>query len=64
MAQTNEEKKAMIAALLEERRGYVNRGDDDRVAQVDAQLRRLGGSAEKPSQRAQRRPGLRSPETR
>ncbi|MFI5955817.1 hypothetical protein [Cryptosporangium sp. NPDC051539] len=30
-----------IAALLEERRGYVARGLDDRVAQVDAELQRL-----------------------
>lgn len=28
----------MIAALLREREGYVNRGMDDRVAQVDEQL--------------------------
>jgi hypothetical protein len=29
-------------ALLEERRGYVQRGNKDRVAQVDAQLDELG----------------------
>lgn len=28
----------MVAALLRERAGYVNRGLDDRVAQVDEQL--------------------------
>jgi len=32
----------MIAALLEERRGYVIRGMDDRVKQVDEQLRLRG----------------------
>lgn len=34
--------KAKIAALVEERRGYVMRGLDDRAAQVDEELRRLG----------------------
>jgi hypothetical protein len=28
----------MVAALLREREGYVSRGMDDRVAQVDEQL--------------------------
>lgn len=32
----------MIAALLREREGYVGRGMDDRVAQVDEQLRLRG----------------------
>ena len=32
-----------IEALLEERRGYVVRNLPDRVAQVDAEIRRLGG---------------------
>lgn len=32
----------MIAALKRERAGYVARGDDDRIAQVDEQLARLG----------------------
>lgn len=31
-----------IAALLEERRGYVTRGLDDRVKQVDEQLKLRG----------------------
>lgn len=35
-----------INALLEERRGYVVRGLNDRIAQVDAQLRRAGISVE------------------
>jgi len=59
MAYTVEEKKATIRALIEERRGYVMRGLDDRVAAVDAQLRRLGASAEKPVQRASQRPASR-----
>ncbi|WP_432135152.1 hypothetical protein [Streptomyces sp. bgisy154] len=32
----------MVAALLREREGYVTRGLDDRVAQVDEQLRLRG----------------------
>jgi hypothetical protein len=53
---TKEEKKATIAALLEERRGYVLRDEKDRVAQVDAQLRVLGHEAKKPAARALSRP--------
>lgn len=33
----------LVAALNEERRGYVARGLTKRVAQVDAQLKALGG---------------------
>lgn len=32
----------LVTALLREREGYVRRGLDDRVAQVDAELARLG----------------------
>jgi hypothetical protein len=32
-----------IDALLSEREGYVRRGLKDRVAQVDAEIERLGG---------------------
>jgi len=34
--------QSLIAALLEERRGYVVRGLSDRVALVDQELERLG----------------------
>ena len=37
---------AYIAALLEERRGYVVRGDAARVAEVDAELARVGHQPE------------------
>lgn len=37
-----------LRALQEERRGYVNRGLKDRVAQVDAQIKQLGGNVESP----------------
>lgn len=56
---TKEDQKATIAALLEERRGYMLREETDRVAQVDAQLKVLGHDAEKASKRAQRRPAQR-----
>ncbi|WP_424918873.1 hypothetical protein [Streptomyces sp. wa1064] len=36
----------MVAALRRERAAYVAKGKDDRVAQVDDQLRRLGAAAE------------------
>lgn len=38
----------MIAALLRERAGYVTRGLDDRVAQVDEQLKLRGHAAGEP----------------
>lgn len=51
---TDEQRKAMIAALLRERLGYDTRGLKHRVAEVDAQLRVLGhGKA--PAKRAQTR---------
>lgn len=53
---TKEDTQATIAALLEERRGYVVRSEDERVAQVDAQLRALGHGAKRPSERASSRP--------
>lgn len=57
---TKNEQGQTIAALLEERRGYVVRGLDDRVALVDAKLREIGHQAAKPSSRAERRPSSRS----
>jgi hypothetical protein len=41
---TEEERQRLIVALEQERAGYVLRGLDDRVADVDATLRRLGAS--------------------
>lgn len=35
-----------VEALLREREGYVVRGRKDRVAQVDAELKRLGFAVE------------------
>jgi hypothetical protein len=42
MAENKPRNENMIAALRRERAGYVARGDDDRVAQVDEQLQRYG----------------------
>ena len=52
---TDEQRKAKIAALLEERRGYVSRGLLNRAAQVDEQLRLLGAEGAPPVKRAERR---------
>jgi hypothetical protein len=56
---TKEEREATIRALLAERRGYELRGESERVAEVDAELRRLGHEAAKPQARAERRPAAR-----
>ncbi|MFD9319291.1 hypothetical protein ACFWDQ_16605 [Streptomyces sp. NPDC060053] len=42
MSDTPQTEDPMVAALLRERAGYVGRGMDDRVAQVDEQLRLRG----------------------
>lgn len=44
----------MIAALLREREGYVARGLDDRVAEVDEQLKLRGYEAEDAGPRGRR----------
>ena len=36
------QREGMVDALVRERQGYVTRGLDDRVAQVDAQLKHYG----------------------
>jgi hypothetical protein len=55
VADTQEQLAAQVAALLRERAGYVEKGLDDRVAAVDAELRRLGQRAAAPAQRAEKR---------
>lgn len=42
MAQDKARDENMIAALKRERATYVSRGDDDRVKQVDEQLKHFG----------------------
>lgn len=75
---TKEQEKATIAALLHERSGYENRarkaeedGNDeakadaeDRVSQVNAELKKLGHTAQTGQQRAARRPANKDTETR
>jgi hypothetical protein len=62
----NENEKAeQIAALLVERRGYEQRGLDDRVSAVNEALRALGAEGAPPAKRAAKRPSTRkSSETR
>lgn len=49
---TENERETTIRALLEERRGYQQRGLDDRVAQIDELLRKLGAAGTTPAKRA------------
>jgi hypothetical protein len=51
---TSEQKKAEIAALLVERAGYLQYGREERAAEVDAQLARLGHKGAAPAKRASR----------
>lgn len=55
-ASSDEERKAMIAALLRERRGYEIHGDEGGMAAIDRDLKRLGHEAAAPPKRAERRP--------
>lgn len=54
-------RESVIAALRRERTGYVSRGLDDRVAGVDAELKRLGAA---PEERAQSAPQETAVETK
>jgi hypothetical protein len=61
---TDQERQAYAKALMREREGYVRAGDDERVAGVDAELRRIGADGTPPSQRASRRPAKGASEAR
>lgn len=50
---TDEQRAIKIKALIEERDGAARKGRDDLVAQIDDQLRRIGG--EPPARRAAKR---------
>jgi hypothetical protein len=52
---SDERRKAWLIALIEERRGYEQKGLTDRVAEVDEQLRLLGADH---ADRVHRRPKL------
>lgn len=56
-AVSDQERRAMIAALLHERESCEKRGLGDRVALIDAELARFGHGAAAPAKRAERRPG-------
>jgi hypothetical protein len=49
---TDEQTKAYIQALLAEREGYEKYGLTDRVAEVDAELDRVGRRSKAPAKRA------------
>jgi hypothetical protein len=55
MADTKEQEKGYIAALLRERAGYEQQGKTASVAEVDAELARLGAKAATPAKRATKR---------
>jgi hypothetical protein len=57
---TNEQRKAYIKALLEEKQGYEARGLADKAAAVEHELRLVGHEAMTPQERASRRPAPRS----
>lgn len=64
MPMTSEQRAAQITALIEERRGYEIAGDTGRIADVDAELRRLGHEGTTPAARAEKRPRQRKAATR
>lgn len=51
----NEQRTSYIAGLLEEKRGYAGQGLDDRVAEVDAELARVGAGGKTARKRAEAR---------
>lgn len=55
MADTKEQEAAYIAALLREREGRRIDEDDDAVAAIDAELKRMGHKASAPAKRAEKR---------
>lgn len=52
---TEQERAGKIRALLEERRGYENRGEQSRVDLVNKSLRDMGAEGAPPAQRAAKR---------
>jgi hypothetical protein len=53
---TDDQRKAHIQALLEERATYDRSGKQERVEQVDEQLRAFAHDAAPPHRRGERRP--------
>lgn len=52
---TSEQREAYIKGLIQEREGYVTHGRADRVAAVDAELKRVRAEGKPASKRAQTR---------
>lgn len=55
MADTKEQEQAYIAALLREREGRRLEEDEDALAAIDAELKRMGHKASAPAKRAEKR---------
>ena len=55
MADTKEQEAAYIAALLRERAGLEINEDEEALAAVDAELKRMGHKASAPAKRAEKR---------
>jgi hypothetical protein len=53
---TKEQRKDYVAGLLRERGGAVAREDDEHIAAIDAELKRMGHEAKAPAKRAESRP--------
>lgn len=60
MAESNEQRAGKIQALLRERRSCEVRGLKERIKLINQELRNLGHEAEKPVERAERRPSTRA----
>lgn len=59
MGMTDEQRKAYIAGLIEERNGYLASGRKDRAADVEAELAKWGEEGAAPAARAEKRPRTR-----
>lgn len=51
---SNEQRETYIKALLSEREGYVRYGNEAGVADIDAELEKVGHRAKTPAQRSEK----------
>lgn len=56
---TDEQRKAYLAALIEERDGYIATGDEYRAGLVSEELSKAGAEGAAPAARAEKRPRTR-----
>lgn len=61
MGMNDEQRKAYIAGLIDERAGYIANGDEYRAGLVTDELRKMGAEGEAPAARAEKRPRARKP---